>query len=317
MPGYPWGMHLSWPPPARLALVLVLVWAVYALVWTPGPLSLRILGLYPKKLGSKVVGWAATRTLPASWREPLLGRFAGHYGIDLTEAERPLAGYPSLQALFTRRLKPGLRPQDAAVPGFLNSPVDARIIAGGPIASGTAIQAKGLTYRVAELLKHERGAERFEGGHYLTLYLSPKDYHRIHVPLEGRVTTVSRVEGELWPVNDASTASVPRLYERNRRAVWTALGAGTCEGLEVAAVLVGATHVGGVVIDDRWLGGRTLPRDGGFPVNLLPCAPGEDLGTFEFGSTVVLLVGGPKAKDWAPLRTDGAVKVGQRLGAYR
>jgi phosphatidylserine decarboxylase len=128
---------------------------------------------------------------------------------------------------------------------------------------------------------------------------------------------VSRVEGELWPVNDASTSYVPRLYERNRRASWTALGTGPCEGLEVAAVLVGATHVGGVVIADRWLGGRALPRDGGFAVEMLPCAAGEDLGTFEFGSTVVLLIGGPKAIDWSAARTEGDVKMGQRLGAYR
>ena len=310
-------MHLSWPSPARVALVLALLWVLYVLVWTPGPLSLRLLGLYPKKLGSRVVGWAASRPLPRAWREPLLGRFAGHYGIDLSEAELPLAGYPSFQALFTRRLKSGFRPQDGPAPGGLNSPVDARIIACGPIQADTAIQAKGLPYRVSELLKHEGGAARFEGGQYLTLYLSPKDYHRIHVPLEGRVVSVSRVEGELWPVNDASTASVPRLYERNRRAVWTARGAGSCEGLEVAAVLVGATHVGGVVIDGCWLGGRELPEDGGFAVDLLPCVPGEDLGTFEFGSTVVLLIGGPRARDWVPFRTEGGVKVGQRLGAYR
>jgi len=199
----------------------------------------------------------------------------------------------------------------------VNSPVDGRIIASGRITTGLAIQAKGLPYRVAELLKHDRGAARFEGGHFLTLYLSPKDYHRIHVPLEGRVSAVGRVEGELWPVNDASTGHVPRLYERNRRATWLALGTGPCEGLEVAAVLVGATHVGGVVIDPRWLQGKPLPRDGGFPVPLLPCAPGDDLGTFEFGSTVVLLIGGPRAADWAPLRTDGAARVGERLGAYR
>lgn len=310
-------MHLSWPPPARVALVLALLWVAYVLLWTPGPLAMRMLGLYPKKLGSRMVGWAASRPLPRSWREPLLGRFAGHYGIDLAEAEWPLAEYPSLQALFTRRLKAGLRPQDGPVPGALNSPVDARIVACGRIEAGTAIQAKGLPYRVSELLKHDQGAERFEGGHYLTLYLSPKDYHRIHVPLEGRVSAVSRVEGELWPVNDASTGAVPRLYERNRRAVWIALGTGSDEGLEVAAVLVGATHVGGVVIDGRWLGGRDLPKDGGFAVDLPPCAPGEDLGTFEFGSTVVLLIGGPRAKDWAPLRTEGGVHVGQRLGAYR
>jgi phosphatidylserine decarboxylase len=310
-------MHLSWPPPARVALVLVLLWAVYVLVWTPGPLGLRLLGFYPKRLGSRMAGWAATRRLPAAWRTPLLSGFARHYGLDLAEAEHPLADYPSLQALFTRRLKAGLRPQDGPVPGYLNSPVDARIIASGRIEAGTAIQAKGLPYRVAELLKHERGIGRFEGGHYLTLYLSPRDYHRIHVPLEARVSAVGRVEGELWPVNDASTGHVPRLYERNRRATWIALGTGPCEGLEVAAVLVGATHVGGVVIDPRWLGGRDLPKDGGFPVDLLPCSAGDDLGTFEFGSTVVLLIGGPRAKDWDPLRTEGGVKVGQRLGAYR
>ncbi|MBI1754090.1 MAG: phosphatidylserine decarboxylase [Acidobacteria bacterium] len=310
-------MQLSWPTPARFALILALLWAAYVLLWTPGPLSLRTLGLYPKKLGSRVVGWAANRTLPASWRLPLLGRFAAHYGIDLGEAEHPLADYPSLQALFTRRLKPGLRPQDPAVPGFVNSPVDGRIIACGRIEAGMAIQAKGLPYGIAELLKHDPRAPRFEGGHFLTLYLSPKDYHRIHVPIEGQVSAVGRVEGELWPVNDASTGHVPRLYERNRRATWTALGAGADEGLEVAAVLVGATHVGGVVIDGRWLGGRALPQDGGFPVDQLPCAPGEDLGTFEFGSTVVLLIGGPRAAQWEAGRTAGGVKVGQRLGGYR
>ena len=310
-------MHLSWPPPARLALVLSLLWVVYVLLWTPGPISLRALGLYPKKLGSRVVGWAATRTLPVSWRGPLLGRFANHYHINLAEAEFPLADYWSLQALFTRRLKPGLRPQASSTPGFVNSPVDGRIIASGRIEAGLAIQAKGLPYRITELLKHDAGAARFEGGQFLTLYLSPKDYHRIHVPLEGRVMAVSRVEGELWPVNDASTGHVPRLYERNRRATWTALGTGSCEGLEVAAVLVGATHVGGVVIDASWLEGRALPTDGGLQVSHLPCVPGEDLGTFEFGSTVVLLVGGTRAADWVAACTSGDVKMGQRLGAYR
>lgn len=310
-------MHLSWSPPARLALVLALLWVAYVLLWTPGPLTLRVLGLYPKRLGSRVVGWAATRALPVAWRQVLLGRFARHFGIDLAEAEFPIRGYPSLQALFTRRLKSGLRPQEAAVPGFVNSPVDGRIIASGRLESGIAIQAKGLPYRISELLKHDPAGARFDGGHFLTLYLSPKDYHRIHVPLQGKVTAVSRVEGELWPVNDASTNHVPRLYERNRRATWTALGTGPCEGLEVAAVLVGATHVGGVVIDARWLGGRTLPKDGGFAVELLPCAAGDDLGTFEFGSTVVLLIGGTKATDWSPVLTEGDVKMGQRLGAYR
>ncbi len=300
-----------------MALLLVLAWVVYTLLWTPGPPSLRLLGFYPKQAGSRLVGWAASRTLPITWRTPLLGRFAKAYGLDLAEAECPLNDYPSLQALFTRRLKPGLRPQDAAVPGHINSPVDGRIVACGRIETGLAIQAKGLPYRIHELLKHDARPARFEGGHYLTLYLSPRDYHRIHVPIEGLVQAVSRVEGELWPVNDASTGHMPRLYERNRRTTWIAEGTGPCAGLEVAAVLVGATHVGGIVLDPRWLGGRELPRDGGFATGGLPCLPGEDLGTFQFGSTVVLLIGGPRAADWVPAQHEGAIRMGQRLGAYR
>jgi phosphatidylserine decarboxylase len=283
---------------------------------TPWPLSLQLLRFYPKRLGSAVVGWAASRTLPVPWRGPLLGAFARAYRLNLDEAERPLAAYPSLQALFTRRLKPGLRPQAEPVAGFVNSPVDGRMVACGRIQAGQAIQAKGLPYRVEELLKHDPRASRFEGGHYLTLYLSPQDYHRIHVPVEGQVEQVSRVEGELWPVNPASTTHVPRLYERNRRAAWLARGTGPDQGLEVAAVLVGATHVGGVLIDPCWLGGRTLPRDGALAVPGLPCAPGQDLGTFQFGSTVVLLIGGPRADQWRPALEAGPVRVGQRLGRF-
>jgi phosphatidylserine decarboxylase len=234
----------------------------------------------------------------------------------MAEAELPLEAYASLQALFTRRLKAGLRPQAAPVPGSVNSPVDGRLVACGRIEAGQAIQAKGLPYRIGELLKHDPQAARFEGGHFLTLYLSPQDYHRIHVPMTGRVSAVGRVEGELWPVNEASTTHVARLYERNRRATWVARGIGPDEGLEVAAVLVGATHVGGVVIDPRWLEGRTLPPDGALAVGQLPCRPGEDLGTFQFGSTVVLLIGGPRAGQWQPGLQGGVVRVGQRLGKF-
>ena len=299
---------------AALGLVLAVVTWSFMSNW---PLSLQLLRFYPKRAGSAVVGWAANRTLPRSLRPSVLGGFARKFGMNLREADRPIEAYLSLQDLFTRRLKPGLRPQETPSPGSVNSPVDARIIASGRIESGLAIQAKGLPYRIPELLKLDPQAARFEGGHFLTLYLAPKDYHRIHVPIEGQVTAVSHIEGELWPVNDASTGNVPRLYERNRRAPWTATGTGPDTGLEVAAVLVGATHVGGVIIDQRWLGGKALPKLGGFPVPNLTCVPGDDLGTFAFGSTVVLLIGGAEAGKWRPLRTSGDIKVGQRLGAFQ
>ncbi|KAA0255495.1 MAG: phosphatidylserine decarboxylase [Acidobacteria bacterium] len=280
------------------------------------PTSLRLLARYPKKAGSAAVGALARLPLPRPAREPLLGRFARAYGVDLAEADRPLGEYTSFLDFFTRRLRPGLRPQEAPVPGAVNSPVDGALVALGRVEDGTLMQAKGLPYRLDELLAGDPLVPRFSGGWYLTLYLSPKDYHRIHVPIPGSVAAVGRVEGELWPVNEASTAFTPGLYVRNRRAYWVAEGAGPCEGLSCAAVLVGATHVGGCVVADRWLGGRPLPPRGRLAVPGLPCEPGDDLGVFELGSTVVLLVGGERAAAWRPSREAGPVRVGQRLGAF-
>jgi len=283
--------------------------------------SLRLLHIYPKKLASALAGWVASWHLPKIIRVSVLRRFASSFGVNLDEAEKKLEDYESLQEFFTRRLKPGARPQDKMVPGAINSPVDGRLIAQGRILDGTLIQAKGLSYSLNELLKNTPGPERFEGGHFLTLYLSPKDYHRIHVPLEGVAQAVARVEGELWPVNDPSVKRVPRLYERNRRTAWIAKGRGADEGLMVACVLVGATHVGGCILDERWLEGRDLPKDGGFDVSDLQCAPGDDLGLFRFGSTVVLLIGesnsGSRADSWQTIRQEGAVRVGQRLGEFK
>lgn len=278
------------------------------------PWTLRALGLYPKKLGSGCVGVLSRIPLPPGARAALLGAFARRYAVDLDEAERPLHEYRSFLDFFTRRLVPGARPQAAAVPGGISSPVDGEVVGGGIIESGTLIQAKGLPYALAELLPGDPHAARFAGGRYSTLYLAPRDYHRIHVPAPGRCVSVGRVEGELWPVNELSTAHVPGLYVRNRRAWWIAEGTDSCEGLVLGVVMVAATHVGGVVVDRRWLSGRTLPRTGRLDVAQLPAEPGDDIGVFELGSTVVFLVGGPRAAGWRAERTDGRILVGQRLG---
>jgi phosphatidylserine decarboxylase len=278
------------------------------------PLSLRLLSLYPKKLASAAVGTASRWTLPEEWREPLFQRFAKRYGANLEEAGRPLREYRSFLEFFTRTLKPGLRPQAPEAPGGVNSPVDGELIAAGRVEDGTLVQAKGLPYRLDELLGGDPLSSAFAGASYLTLYLAPKDYHRIHVPIRGVCVGVGRVDGELWPVNEASTAFTPRLYVRNRRAYWIAEGTGACTGLSAAVVLVGATHVGGVVIEERWLSGRTLPPRGRLAVDRLPAAPGDPLGVFELGSTVVLLLGGERRGDWRRERDLGPVRVGERLG---
>jgi phosphatidylserine decarboxylase len=277
----------------------------------------RLMRFYPKKAGSAAVGVLARLRLPEGLRRPLLGRFAAAFGARLDEAEKELGAYVSFIDFFTRRLKSGARPQAPAVSGGINSPVDGAVIAEGRVEEGTLIQAKGLPYRLDELLDGDPLAAEFAGARYVTLYLAPRDYHRIHVPLAGACAVVGRVEGELWPVNAASTASTPRLYVRNRRAYWIAKGTGTCDGLSVGAVMIAATHVGGVVVDPRWLSGRALPKRGRLEVPGLPCAPGEDLGTFELGSTVVLLVGGRKAGAWSFTHGLAPVKVGERLGSIR
>jgi phosphatidylserine decarboxylase len=278
------------------------------------PLTLRLLALYPKKLGSLAVGVGARMPLPRGLRKSMLGGFAARYAVNLEEVEKPLVEYSSFLDFFTRRLKPGLRPQAEMKKGSVNSPVDGALIAAGPIEDGTLIQAKGLPYRLDELLDGDPLSAWFAGGHFATLYLSPRDYHRIHVPIEGVVRGLGRVEGELWPVNEASTAFTPGLYVRNRRSYWIAEGTGPCEGLRVGAVLVAATHVGGVVIDSRWLSGRTLPERGRLETEALPCRAGDDLGVFELGSTVVLLMGGAAAATWRLERPFGPVRVGERLG---
>lgn len=278
------------------------------------PLSLRLLGLYPKKLGSSLVGVGARARVPAGLRRRVIGGFAARFGADVSEAEKPLEDYGSILEFFTRRLKPGLRPQAAPAPGALNSPVDGALLTCGAAEAGTLLQVKGLPYRLDELLANDPLLPVFEEAAYASLYLAPKDYHRIHVPLTGRAVAVGRIEGELWPVNDLSTRHTPRLYVRNRRAYWIAEGAGECEGLTVAVVMVAATHVGGVVVDARWLEGRPLARRDRRALPGLPCAPGDDLGTFELGSTVVIVVGGAKAPGWRCTRTPGPIRLGERLG---
>ena len=199
------------------------------------------------------------------------------------------------------------------MPGGLNSPVDGALIASGRVEDGTLIQAKGLPYRLDELLAADPLAARFEGGAYATLYLSPRDYHRIHVPCAGRVLAVGRVEGELWPVNEASTAFTPGLYVRNRQGVLDRRGDGRGRGARRGGRDGGRDARRGRRRRSALArGADASPRRDRLAVPGLPCAPGDDLGTFELGSTVVLLVGGARARG---LRLEPPARAGPRRAA--
>ena len=156
--------------------------------------------------------------MPHVLRAPAYRAFARAVGADLGEVELELAAYGTFGDFFARKLKAGARPlagDDAA----LIAPCDGVIAALGTATDGTLVQAKGLNYRLADLVVDEEMAERFDGGSYTTIYLSPRDYHRVHAPARGRIVAYDYVPGELWPVNPRVASRREGLFTQNERVV--------------------------------------------------------------------------------------------------
>jgi len=276
---------------------------------------LSLLRWAPKETFSDVMGFAARRVLPRALRAPTFTAFARAVGADLDEVELPLAEYASLDAFFTRGLKPGARPMPEA-PEALASPCDGAVSATGSAAEGTLIQAKGIDYQVADLLDDAEAAAKFAGGTYITIYLSPRDYHRVHYMLDGRVTGFHHVPGRMFPVNRFAVARVPQLFSQNERLVtYMDTSVGT-----VAVVMVAATGVGhiSVTYDDVETRRPGKGQPGGAvrldrPVEV---RRGQEMGCFHLGSTVVALF----QKDRVALEAwdgDQPVRLGQVLGRKR
>ncbi|BDG07843.1 archaetidylserine decarboxylase [Anaeromyxobacter paludicola] len=270
------------------------------------------LRLLPKNTLSRLVGAATRLRAPRPVREAAMRAFATRYGLDLTECAG-LECYETFGEFFARPLKPGLRPI-AAGETVLVSPVDGTVSESGRAEAGRMVQAKGIDYRLGDLLGDAALGERFEGGAYVTLYLSPRDYHRIHFPLGGAVSGYRYVPGRLWPVNPASVRTVPGLFTVNERLVTvleTPLGG-------CAVVAVGATVVGRVrayydpaVPVSNLRGARPISRDYAPP---LPAVKGAELGAFEMGSTVILVLEQGRAALSPQLVAGVKVRVGQPIG---
>ncbi len=258
--------------------------------------SLALLGRLPQAALSRGLGHLADVKIPHSLRKPILGKVAQALGIDLSEAVRPLEEYGSLNELFVRQLKPGARvwPHD---PTAVASPVDGILGQLGAIENGKLIQAKGRHYSAADLLGAV-DAERFTKGTFITIYLSPRHYHRIHSPCEGAISTAWHLPGALLPVNEPAVMHIDSLFPRNERlacAMQTALG-------RVAVVAVGAYNVGRIsaAFDPGWSGvaGRAwvTNRAGGGAAEAKRYSPpiatpqGAEIMAFHLGSTVVLLI---------------------------
>ena len=275
-----------------------------------GRLLILLLAVLPKHAMSRAAGFLANRTIPRPLRPAAYRAYSRIFGATPEEAELPLGEYPSVNAFFTRALKPGLRP---VAPNAVVSPVDATVGAYGPVQNDTLVQAKGRDYSLAALLGDEALAHRLDGGTYTTLYLAPKDYHRIHVPVDGVVRRAAYIPGDLWPVNVHAVMHVADLFAVNERIV---VVLERPNGAPVAVVLVGATIVGmtRVVFDESLSTNarrRELRRRTYGPP--LPVRAGGPLGHFEFGSTVVLVCA-RDAGTIEPLAEEQTVRMGQRLG---
>ena len=258
--------------------------------------------LLPKKLVTQLAGRFASAEL-GGVTQAAISRFVAHYGVDMSEAAEPdITRYASFNDFFTRALRAGARPLADA---DYVCPVDGAISQFGAIERDQIFQAKGHHYSTCALLAGDAAlAAEFENGQFATIYLSPKDYHRIHMPCAGRLLRMVYVPGDLFSVNPTTVRGVPGLFARNERVVCVF---DTARGPFVL-VLVGATIVGSMAT--VWHGVVTPPRPGEIkrwdyadkPVEL---AKGAEMGRFLLGSTVVMLFPqGPLQFNpaWAPAR---------------
>jgi phosphatidylserine decarboxylase len=275
--------------------------------------------LLPHQWLSRIVR-RATRWRAGWWKNLLIRVFVKHFRVDLSEAQvRRPEDFPDFNGFFTRALRPGIRhmPQDGRA---IASPVDGSISELGDIRDGSLLQAKGREYSLQALLGGDADrASPFRNGKFITVYLSPRDYHRIHMPVTARLRETCYVPGRLFSVAPHTTRAIPDLFTRNERLCTvfdTAAG-------PMAMILVGAIFVS--CIETVWEGvvnpklGRSLavrhyPDTGGSAIEF---QQGDEMGRFNMGSTVILLYGKDRI-DWQEdLQAGAAVQLGDVLGRIR
>jgi phosphatidylserine decarboxylase len=239
-----------------------------------------------------------------------------HYGVNMDEAqEQNLGAFKSFNHFFTRELKPEVRPLTTEK-GAIACPADGSVSQAGKITDGRIFQAKGMSFSTVDLLGGD--AERskpFEDGVFATIYLSPKDYHRLHMPVTGTLKEMVHIPGKLFSVNTATTRSVSGLFARNERvaAIFdTEVG-------PMALVLVGAIFVSS--IETVWHGVVTPPsapsvQSWYYPKKAPTLKIGEEMGRFNMGSTIIVLFGKDKVQWESEFKADQLVKLGEMIGRY-
>jgi phosphatidylserine decarboxylase len=223
----------------------------------------------PKKALSRLTGIIMHWQGPPWWARFTVSAFASFYKINLNEAEKALEQYPSIGEFFVRKLKPGVRPLGTA---WALHPADSRITQAASIQNKQLIQAKSWFYDLKSFTQDPLAYEKWQNGFFITYYLCPTDYHRVHSPVSGEIIRTEFISGELWPVNEWSTSNIESLFTKNERCV---LEIGTELG-PVALVFVAATNVGNICL--------SYDKNKKVSVN-----KGDELGYFRMGSTVVMI----------------------------
>ena len=269
--------------------------------------------LYPKRALTRFAGRVA-RAERGAVTTGIIRRFVRKYGVDMSEAAQPEIGaYASFNDFFTRALREGARPLAHA---DLICPVDGAISQFGPLDRDRLLQAKGHDYTTTALLGGDAAlAGQFEHGSYATLYLSPRDYHRIHMPCDGRLLRMIHVPGALFSVNPVTARGVPGLFARNERVVCVFEGP---RGPWVL-VLVGATIVGSMAT--TWHGVVTPPRVGElrewhYGDQAVQLKQGDEMGRFLLGSTVVMLFPKGDLAFNAAWRPEKSIRLGETMANH-
>jgi phosphatidylserine decarboxylase len=270
----------------------------------PSFLAAQVIRLLPRQFIGRVVGDLCERPLPAPVTRAVVGAWCRAYDVDLSEVEPQCEPWKSVDAFFTRPLKPCSRPMEAPADEIL-SPADGNLQSMGRIERGCRIVVKGKTYDVARLIGSESDARACLGGQYAVVYLSPRDYHRVHAPIDGAVVEVRSLDGDYYPVNAIGERWVRDLFVTNRRVVFVldsrSLG-------RVTVVMVAAMVVGRITA--AMVPGRDVPLGIHKIEPAYDLKRGDEIGAFHLGSTAVVLAG-PHASAWH--RAPGLIRVGQSL----
>jgi phosphatidylserine decarboxylase len=275
----------------------------------------RLLHLLPRERITRAIGKLTEAHVPKPILDPVLNAYSKVYKVDLDEAVVPNGGFRSFNEFFTRKLRAGARVIDGTENAFV-SPADGRLDDAGTIDEHTKFFIKGREYAAESLLASATDAQLFSGGQFAIVYLSPRDYHRVHAPDSLEIDLVRHVPGVLYPVNEFGVRHVTGLFAKNERVV--VLGRSPVFG-HVAVVLVGAMIVGritlnlpapdrppigGPIAEQRFEGARPFVRRG------------DELGSFSLGSTVVMLIErapDPQRDEWLTPRLGTAVRMGEAI----